>query len=112
MARASTGFSGGRTATRVRNGIPVVPALHGDRHGGGKRAYEPRHDDAAAQRRVAAVQADLLRVGGRLATGVGQSGAEFLRVGIMILRLRRPGSAPVPASALSTAKTAVIRTVK
>ena len=43
----------------------------------GQRADEHGDDDAAAGGGVPALQADLLRAGGRVATGGGQPGAEF-----------------------------------
>jgi FliP family len=74
---AGAGIPGGRAAPRLRDRLPVVPALPGHRHGGGERADEPRDDDAATERGVAAVQADLLRADRRVAVGGGEPGAEF-----------------------------------
>ncbi len=80
LARTGPGVPGRRAAPRVRNGVSAVSAVPGDRHGGGQRAHEPRHDDVAAIGGFVAVQADLLRAGRRLAAGRGQPGAELLRL--------------------------------
>jgi hypothetical protein len=64
-----------RDAARVRDGIPALFAVPRHRLGRRQRVDELGHDDAPAQRGVAAVQADLLRPCGRLAAGVRQLGA-------------------------------------
>ncbi len=50
LAGAGSRLPGGRIAARLRDGVPALPSLHGHRHGCRKRADEPWHDDAAAER--------------------------------------------------------------
>ena len=66
-----------RAEAGVRDRVPAVRAVPGHRPGGGERADEHGHDDAAACGGVPAVQADLLRPGGRLAAGGGIAGGEL-----------------------------------
>jgi hypothetical protein len=62
---------------RLRDRLPAVHSLPGHRPGGGQRADEHGHDDAAAGGGEPAVQADLLRPRRRLAAGGGQPGGEL-----------------------------------
>jgi len=65
-------------------GFLLFPALPDHRPGGGLGADVDGHDDAAAGRGLAAVQADLLRAGRRLESGRGLPGAELRRVAIAL----------------------------
>ncbi len=71
-ARAGAGLHDLRAQARLRDRLPAVPAVSDHRPGGGERLDVDGHDDAAAGRGVAAVQADLLRAGGRLEPGGGK----------------------------------------
>ena len=65
------------TEARLRDRLPAVPAVPDHRPRGRLGADVDGHDDAAAGRGVAAVQADLLRAGRRLDAGRRQPGAEL-----------------------------------
>ena len=69
LAGPAAGLPRGRAEAGLRDRLPAVPAVPGDRHGGRQPADVARHDDAAAQRGLTAVQADLLRLGRWLAPG-------------------------------------------
>jgi uncharacterized protein len=79
---------------RPRDRISPVPALPGHRSRGGFGADVDGHDDAAAGGGIAAVQAHLLRAGGRLEPGGGQPGAELRDV----TAPRRDRAAATPAA--------------
>src|SRR6185295_16087078 len=76
-ADSHSGLHDLRAQARLRDRVPVVPALPDHRSRGGIGADVDGHDDAAARGGVAAVQADLLRAGGRLEPGCGLTGAEL-----------------------------------
>jgi hypothetical protein len=61
----------------VRDRLSTVRAVPGHRPGGGQRADEHGHDDAAAGGCIPAVQADLLRARRRLAAGRRIAGREL-----------------------------------
>src|SRR6202000_2215002 len=66
-----------RVATRLRDRLPAIPALPDHRPRGGIGSDVDGHDDAAAGRGVAAVQADLLRAGRRLVARGRKPGAKL-----------------------------------
>ena len=68
-AHPGAGLHDLRAEARLRDRLPAVPAVPDHRPGGRLGADVDGHDDAAAGGGVAAVQADLLRAGGRLEPG-------------------------------------------
>ena len=66
-----------RAQARLRDRLSDLRAVPHHRHGGRLDPDEHGHDDAAAGDHLAAVQADLLRAGRRLAPGRGLAGREL-----------------------------------
>ncbi len=88
-----------RAAPRLRDRLPALSAVPGDRHRGRVAGDVDGHGEPAAQHPVAAVQADLLRADRRLVHGVRLADPE-LRAAIG--RLRHPSRRQIldaPASA-------------
>jgi hypothetical protein len=76
-AGGRSGLHDQRAEDRVRDRISSFRSVSCDRSGRGERAHVHGHDDAAARGRLPALQAHLLRAGGRLETGGRQPGREL-----------------------------------